>query len=97
VRFVPYGELLNWIVDLDEKQFTPPSFDDDPAFKPSPQKTDIGSALSAVDFEQPHYLSAVKAAVAPVRLGRIPSLHTSNSNLFQPTTQRVASEAPARA
>lgn len=64
VRFVSFGELLNWVVDLRESQLCPPSFDEDPAFKPYERESTVGSALSAVEkgIEQRQHSSAIEAA-----------------------------------
>jgi transcriptional regulator with XRE-family HTH domain len=61
VRFVPYGELLGWATNLDEKQLNPVSFDHDPAFKPMPMQEIKGSAVSAIQVvQQPSKQGAIK-------------------------------------
>jgi transcriptional regulator with XRE-family HTH domain len=52
VRFVPYGELLGWAINLDEEQLNPASFDHDPTFKPAQVEAREGSALSAIHAVQ---------------------------------------------
>jgi transcriptional regulator with XRE-family HTH domain len=51
VRFVPYGELLAWALNVDESDLTPESFDDDPAFEPAPLEPAEGSAISALGVD----------------------------------------------
>jgi hypothetical protein len=41
VRFVPFGELVNWELNISSETLAPPSFDEDPYFKEIPKQQTV--------------------------------------------------------